>query len=42
MRVRHSTTRDNLQLTAFRGLLIAGSVSVLFWGVCLGAYWLLR
>ena len=41
IRASHSATRDDDQLAAFRGLLIAGSVSVLFWGVCLTAVWLI-
>jgi len=42
MRASYSVTRDDFQPTAFRGLLIAGSVSILFWGICLTAFWLLR
>jgi hypothetical protein len=33
---------DEPELSAFRGLLVAFSLSVLFWGACLTAVWLLR
>jgi hypothetical protein len=42
IRPGHAVTRDDPKLTAFRGLLIAGSVSLLFWGVCLAALWVIR
>ena len=35
-------TDDLPELSAFRGLLVALSFSVLIWGVCLTAFWLLR
>lgn len=34
--------RDEPELSAFRGLLVAASLSALFWGACLTALWLLR
>jgi hypothetical protein len=42
MRPNHVVRRDGPELTAFRGLLIAASLSALFWGVCATAVWLLR
>jgi len=33
---------EDAGLSAFRGLLVAASMSALFWGVCLTALWLLR
>jgi hypothetical protein len=33
---------DESELTAFRGLLVAASVSALFWGACFTVFWLLR
>jgi hypothetical protein len=41
MRASHALLRGSPQPTAFRGWLIAGSISALFWGVCLTAIWLL-
>ena len=41
IRASQPAVRDDSNLTAFRGLLIAGSVSLLFWGVCL-ALWMMR
>ena len=35
-------SHDEPGLSAFRGLLVAASVSALFWGACLTAIWLLR
>lgn len=41
IRATQPAVRDDSNLTAFRGLLIAGSVSLLFWGVCF-ALWMMR
>jgi hypothetical protein len=35
-------TDNEPELTAVRGLLIAASLSALFWGVCIAAVWLIR
>lgn len=37
-----AATHDDTKRTAFRGLLIAGTVSSLFWGICLVALWIMR
>jgi hypothetical protein len=42
IRASQPAMRDDSDLTAFRGLLIAASMSLLFWGVCLTTLWLLR
>lgn len=42
LRVARSIGHDEPGLNAFRGLLVAASMSALFWGVCLTAIWLLR
>ena len=41
-RANRSILRDDPDLTAFRGLLIAASLSALFWAACVTAFWLLR
>ena len=42
IRASQQADRDESNLTAFRGLLIAGSMSLLFWGLCLAAVWMVR
>jgi len=42
MPASRATVRDEHGPSAFRGLLIAASLSALFWGVCLTALWLMR
>jgi len=42
LHVDRSISHDVPGLSAFRGLLVAASVSALFWGACLAALWLLR
>lgn len=37
-----SVMRDDPGLTAFRGMLVAASLSALFWGACFTIVWLLR
>lgn len=41
MRRHYDVRRHEPELTAFRGLLIAASLSALFWGVCATAVWLM-
>lgn len=40
--ISHSHSIEEPELTAMRGLLIAASLSVVFWGLCLTAVWLFR
>ena len=42
LRPGQNVVRDEPGLTAFRGLIIAASLSALFWGVCLTAIWVMR
>ena len=42
LRDGRSADHEDPGLSAFRGLLVAASMSALFWGVCLTALWLLR
>jgi len=37
-----TVSQDESGLSAFRGLLVAASVSAVFWGACLTVIWLLR
>jgi hypothetical protein len=42
LRANRSLLRDDPGLTAFRGMLVAASLSALFWGACFTVVWLLR
>lgn len=42
MRPKHAALRDEPELTTFRGLLVATSLSALFWAACITAFWLMR
>jgi len=38
----HPAEKDAPGVSAFRGLLVAATMSALFWGLCLTAIWLWR
>ncbi len=42
LRANRSMLRDDAGLTAIRGMLVAATLSALFWGACITAIWLLR
>jgi hypothetical protein len=42
VRANRSVMRDDSGITAFRGMLVAASLSALFWGACFTIVWLLR